>query len=522
MTERQWPMMANREGRPFYLALVIWLLIWLALFWGTLSAMVQTWIDAETYAHGFLIAPIALWLLWDSRERYLTTPLSPSLIPLLLVLAGSAAWFVASLVGVQVVQQLAAVGVFSAGVWSIVGHEVARRIWFPLAFLLFCVPMGQGLVPPLIELTADATVALVKLTGIPIYREGTFFSLPTGDWSVVAACSGVRYLIASVTLGCLFAYITYRSTAKRLGFIALSAVVPIVANVLRAFMIVMIGHFSNMELATGVDHLIYGWIFFGVVMLLLFSVGARWRDDQTDHSQAGMSDELSTQVVTVKARGLWLAMALLLLCSVLAPGAVLALNSQPLPQAQSELALPADVGSWHATDMPWSWVPYTIGAHHNTAQAYSRNADKVAIYIGHFLYQREGEEVIDRRSRIVEPGRTKSWRALMSLGAKTTDSSRPFTVERHVLTDRVDRLLVWSWYRVGDRVTNNPYIAKFYDALNRLGANRRDAARIYLATPMDNDPQSEMQAQARLEAFAESVLPLVNRSLDRVAGWDKS
>ena len=55
-------------------------------------------------------------------------------------------------------------------------------------------------------------------------------------------------------------------------FIAASIVVPIVANWLRAYMIVMIGHLSNNKYAVGVDHLIYGWVFFGVVMMLLFSV----------------------------------------------------------------------------------------------------------------------------------------------------------------------------------------------------------------------------------------------------------
>jgi exosortase len=69
----------------------------------------------------------------------------------------------------------------------------------------------------------------------------------------VEACSGVRYLISSVTLGCLYAYLTYQSTKKRLLFIAVSIVVPIIANGLRAYMIVMIGHLSGMELATGGD-----------------------------------------------------------------------------------------------------------------------------------------------------------------------------------------------------------------------------------------------------------------------------
>jgi EpsI family protein len=74
----------------------------------------------------------------------------------------------------------------------------------------------------------------------------------------------------------LYAGITYRSWRRRAAFIALSLVVPVVANGLRAFGIVMIAHFSQMQYAVGVDHLIYGWLFFGVVMALLFWIGNRF------------------------------------------------------------------------------------------------------------------------------------------------------------------------------------------------------------------------------------------------------
>ena len=97
---------------------------------------------------------------------------------------------------------------------------------------------------------------------------------------MVEACSGVRYLIASVMVGTLFAYLTYQSLARRIAFVAVSFLVPVLANWLRAYMIVMLGHLSGNKLAVGVDHLIYGWVFFGVVMLLMFWIGARWREDE--------------------------------------------------------------------------------------------------------------------------------------------------------------------------------------------------------------------------------------------------
>ncbi len=197
----------------------------------------------------------------------------------------------AHLTDVAVIEQLAAVSLIPLLVWMTLGWTTVRILAFPLGFLLFAVPMGEGLIEPLMQFTASFTVHLLRLTGIPVFWEGTFFSIPSGDWSVVAACSGIRYLIASLFLGVLYAYLNYRSFWRRIAFIALSAIVPILANGLRAYLIVMIGHLSGMKLAVGIDHLIYGWVFFGFVMFLLFALGNLWSerpvseivDDQTGH-----------------------------------------------------------------------------------------------------------------------------------------------------------------------------------------------------------------------------------------------
>ena len=45
-------------------------------------------------------------------------------------------------------------------------------------------------------------------------------------------------------------------------------------------MIVMLGHLSGNTLAVGVDHLIYGWVFFGIVIGLMFLIGARWSEPE--------------------------------------------------------------------------------------------------------------------------------------------------------------------------------------------------------------------------------------------------
>src|SRR5947199_8013285 len=258
----------------------------LAIHWATVESIIAIWSRSETFAHGYVIVPIALVLIWQRRRALAALTPSPDWLGLVLLACSGAAWLVAYAGEVLVVKQLALVAMIWATVIAILGRQVARAIAFPLGFLLLGVPIGEALIPALMDWTADFTVRALQISGIPVFREGLFFTIPSGNWSIVEGCSGVRYLIASFTVGVLFAYLSYRRTWKRLLFAALSIIVPIVANGFRAYLIVMIAHLSDNRLAHGIDHFIYGWVFFGLVMLLLFWIGSFWRDPDTEPQSA--------------------------------------------------------------------------------------------------------------------------------------------------------------------------------------------------------------------------------------------
>ncbi|MGH8853359.1 MAG: exosortase A, partial [Telluria sp.] len=277
---------AASTGSAQRVLIVLALLAPFVFYFGTLQSIVALWDSSETFAHGYVVAPISLWLVWRKRDVLRTVPLEPYWPALVLVALAGLGWLVATFGEVQVLRQYALVAMFPLAVLALCGRRFAGALAFPLLFLLFAVPFGEVFVAPLIDLTADFTVAALQMTGIPVLRNGTTFEIPSGHWSVVEACSGLRYLISSITLGCLYAYLSYRAWWRRALFIGLSIVVPIVANWLRAYMIVMIGHLSNMRLATGVDHVVYGWLFFGVVMFLMFWIGRLWQEDEVEAAPA--------------------------------------------------------------------------------------------------------------------------------------------------------------------------------------------------------------------------------------------
>ncbi|KAB8061124.1 exosortase A, partial [Janthinobacterium sp. FT14W] len=256
------------------LALAAVVLLYHATFW----SMLELWSRSQTFAHGFLIVPISCWLAWRQRARLAALAPQPAWQGLLLLATLGLGWLLADAANVPVVKQYAATAMLPACVLAILGWPAVRLLAFPLAYLFLAVPFGEVFLEPLIDFTAAFTVTALQWTGVPVFRDGSNFSLPTGNWSVVEACSGLRYLIAALALGALYAHVNVHSTGRRLAVMAAALVVPIVANGVRAYLIVMLGHLSNMRLAVGVDHLIYGWLFFGVVALLLFWLAARWRE----------------------------------------------------------------------------------------------------------------------------------------------------------------------------------------------------------------------------------------------------
>ena len=242
----------------------------LVTLWPTTRSMIEIWRQSSAYGHCYLVIPVAIWMAW--REAALAlAPLKPFWPGLILVAATGFAWLLAELASVAVVTQFAAIGMVIATVVAVFGWTWARRLAFPLGFLFFAVPFGEGLLPLLMEWTADVTVGALRVTGIPVYREGNYFILPSGAWSVVEACSGVRYLIAAFMIGCIFAWLHYRASSKRILFVCLALAVALVSNWLRAYSIVLLGHLSNNRLGTGVDHNMVGWLIFGAAMFGMFA-----------------------------------------------------------------------------------------------------------------------------------------------------------------------------------------------------------------------------------------------------------
>jgi len=487
------------------------------LYWSTAAGMVAIWMRSETFMHAFLVPPISLWLLWRQRDRLAAiTPRANAWM--LLPLAGVAVlWLLGQLAAVNAVTQLAFTALVVLSVPAVLGTRFARAAAFPLAFLFFAVPLGEFLLPALMQMTADFTVAALHLSGIPVYREGLMFVIPSGQWSVVEACSGVRYLISSFMVGTLYAYLMYRSNRRRVVFMGVSLVVPLLANWVRAYLIVLLGHLSSNRLATGVDHLIYGWLFFGLVIFLLFAAGLRWSEPPAARANDEAPGEVDAGSRPRAGATLAVAAALVLVAAL--PPWFLRDLARRESTAVPTLVAPAALGpGWSVgdADPAATWKPRLDNPSALLDTTYRKDGlPPIGVVVAYYR-QQDGLRKLSDADALLAHSEDKRWARVadgrwhLASGTHAVDLRTAELRRRDELGSGGDSSVVaWQVYWVGGRFTSSDAEAKVRVALDRLLGRGDDSAEIILSV----SGAAPEVADRSLRAFVEDNLGALDAAL---------
>ncbi len=200
---------------------------------------------------------------------------------------------------------------------------------------------------------------------------------------MIDECSGVRYVMASFMVGSLFAYLNYSSYKRRAVFMAVALVLPVVANWFRAYMIVMMAHLSGNKLAVGVDHILYGWVFFGIIIFAMFLVGSRW-------SQAEAPAAAPSRGTGAPASGHWAAALAAAVVVGLPPLAVAAIERAEGAAAAPTFELPERLaGGWvdDGATLP-NFMPVFANPSAVASRVYSGKAGVVGVHVAYVRCRR--------------------------------------------------------------------------------------------------------------------------------------
>ncbi len=497
--------MAWRTALPMLLAVVAGIAV---VYRQTALSMVEIWWRSETFNHCFLIPPISLWLIWGKRVQLAQIEPEPSPWILALTALAGLAWLAGELAAANSVTQLAMLTLMLLAVPAVLGTRVARAIAFPLGFMYFALPIGEFVMPKMMEWTADFTVLAVGLSGVPVFREGQNFVIPSGSWSVVEACSGVRYLIASTTVGTLFAYLNYRSMSRRWLFVGFAILLPIVANWLRAYMIVMLGHLSDNRIAVGVDHILYGWVFFGLVIVIMFMIGARWSEPPVPH-------EIMSQPsigLTKSGWPLWLAGSAMAFVA-LVPAMLNASISHDELDKRVAVAIPLEAEGWlKSVDVPLDWRPAFTGMSVSEIAYFRKNGLSAGLYVAYYRNQSFERKLVSSENVLVKTN-DNDW-SQVKAGTRDAEFAamrvRLGTAElrlNRIAAGATDTRWQVQWfYWIDGRLTANPYLAKALTTWSRLRGRGDGSAVVIFFAPAAQNAGADVALAALMEASAPGVV----------------
>ncbi|HKT42068.1 MAG TPA: exosortase A, partial [Rhodanobacteraceae bacterium] len=384
-------------------AFAVAVVVLLVCYWSTMESLVGVWVHDGTYQYAFLIFPMSAWAAFDLRDRLRANPPVPSAWGLPAIALLVAIWYAGHMLVVNLPQHFALVAMFPALVLACWGWRALWVLKFPLAYLVvFAVPWGDAMVGPLQDITARFAVHALNLTGVPVLMNGRELVTPSATWMVEQACSGVKFFIACTALGCIFAWLMYSRTWKRVAFVVLAAIVPVIANGFRVYFTILIGETWGIEYATGADHMIFGWQFFGTVLVLLLATGWFFRDRLVPGEKPAPSEARVAPIRTV----LWPAVLVLL---VVGPALAAGLETAPAPDTV-RLSPPSLAGWSGPTVSADDWQPRFQGAAGQYRFSYRSLADGAVVELFHAVYTdkpRRGHNLITYGNNVYDPGKAQ-------------------------------------------------------------------------------------------------------------------
>jgi exosortase B len=260
---------------------------WLPVLLGVAVMYVPTYVDLahglwrqETYAHGPIILVVVAWLAWRQRAALVSTPSDGATVAGSVVLAlGLALYIIGRSQRVAVFEVGSHIPVLVGALLLLLGWRGVLRLWAPLAFLCFLVPLPgfviEAIAGPLKYMVSQIVEAVLYSAGYPIARAGNVLSIGQYQLLVTDACSGLNSLYSLTALGLLYLYFTASGNIARTVCL-LASIMPIAlaANFMRVLILTLMTFHLGDEVAQSFLHEFAGMTLFAIALLLMLGFDA--------------------------------------------------------------------------------------------------------------------------------------------------------------------------------------------------------------------------------------------------------
>lgn len=273
----------------------IWILLALivVVYLPVLYDLVIDWYTDSNYSHGFLIMPIALWLIWRKRKELAQTPTNRNSLGLIFII-GSLFLLIAGTAGAEYFTTRVSFVflLFSISLYMF-GWPFTRKIWFAFFFMLFMIPIPYviyySITFPMQLFASKVSTTILSAIGLPLLRQGNIIHIPNYSLEVAEACSGIRSLFSLLALGALYAYFTQPNKIKATILFLSTVPIAIAGNVFRITMTALAAHMISPKFAEGALHEISGLLvfMFSLILLVIFGAILKWKKPEFKHPVSG-------------------------------------------------------------------------------------------------------------------------------------------------------------------------------------------------------------------------------------------
>lgn len=489
------------------------LFIW--IFAPAIPVLYNDWFVFKQFSHGLLVPFISGYMVWKARQQLQATPVSSSAWGALLVLPALGLALVGEAIGDTFTERVGMVLCLSGLVWLLFGWQVFKRLSFPLGYLLLMIPLPYVIVNEvafkLRIIDAALAAPVLRLLGVPVYRDNYFLHLPDVTLEVADLCSGISSVFSLFALG--GAYVFFSPMRPKLKMLAVLSTIPfaVIINLLRIIITAALSYFVSLSVLNMLIHELTGTITFFIALALFIALcellqrrfllqpAASTTRRSGDNSTGGDTDSLRP------VKQSWV--AALLGAALLIPTAYLSTNvtsqlenplSKKLSSVDTQLA-------GYRIDVSQGVGFYKDpGADVEISRIYSAaQSPPIELYVGF-----KARQQADKRLKSPRLGFPYGWNYVWIEPARVVvrEGNIPIKANWMLTQNGQHRVLVLYWFHVGNDSVSGEFERRWRQIRNVLIFRRSDGAVVRLATPVSNSDNVE-EAKKRLVKFAAELYP---------------
>jgi len=274
-----------------------------SIFATSFAYMVEQWTYAE-YSHAWLIPAVSLFVVWHRRNALRGLLNKGSWVGTVVLAAALVLCVLGEFSTIFALQYYGFVLALAGLVLAATGGGGLRLLWFPIAYLVFMIPLPNFLQVKLSQdmqlISSFLGVAMIRWTGISVFLSGNVIDLGVYKLQVVEACSGLRYLFPLMSFGFLAAYLFQGALWQRVVLFLSTIPITIAMNSLRIAIIGVLVEYYGIGAAEGFLHYFEGWSVFLVCLAVL--CGEAWLLVKLNDRKGRLSDFLRLETADASER----------------------------------------------------------------------------------------------------------------------------------------------------------------------------------------------------------------------------